>query len=330
MIVRHALVADPLVLQAGAPVREVAAVLTKPNVVHVLVVDDDRLVGSVTEEAVVAAVAEGLDLRELTAGDLADPDVPTVGPDTPLDEAILLMGETSLERMAVVEDGRLLGILPREPVVRRLAEDEPPPEPDEDLAAGVGARRRGALGALGQLGGRERGAVQEVVLARPRARPGRSGAASRTMTSPPATITGARSGCEPAQLAELVDGERRQPLDLLRDPAGLEAVAVDELRLLLGEAEVERRQRRHRAGDADRVRRAAARREAPRGRARGTPRARSRPAGPSAGTARSGARSRGRGSGASPAEDELRRAAADVDDQRARRRGRGRRRRRGR
>ena len=131
MIVRHALVADPLVLQAGTPVREVAAVLTKPNVVHVLVVDDDTLVGSVTEEAVVAAVAEGLDLRELTAGDLADPDFPTVGPDTPLDEAILLMGETSLERMAVVEDGRLLGILPREPVVRRLAEDEPPPEPDE-------------------------------------------------------------------------------------------------------------------------------------------------------------------------------------------------------
>jgi CBS domain-containing protein len=131
VIVRHALVADPLVLQAGAPAREVAAVLTKPNVVHVLVVDGDRLVGSVTGERVVAAVAEGLDLRELTAGDLADPDVPTVGPDTPLDEAILLMGETGLERVAVVEDGRLLGILPREPVLRRLAEDEPPPEPED-------------------------------------------------------------------------------------------------------------------------------------------------------------------------------------------------------
>ena len=131
MIVRHALVADPLVLQAGAPAREVAAVLTKPNVVHVLVVDGERLVGSVTGERIVAAVAEGLDLRELTAGDLADPDVPAVGPDTPLDEAIMLMGETSLERVAVVEDGRLLGILPREPVVRRLAEEEPPPEPED-------------------------------------------------------------------------------------------------------------------------------------------------------------------------------------------------------
>lgn len=135
MIVRHALVADPLVLQAGAPAREVAAVLTKPNVVHVLVVDGERLVGSVTGERIVAAVADGLDLPELTAGDLADPDVPTVGPDTPLDEAILLMGETGLERVAVVEDGRLLGILPREPVLRRLAEDEPPPEPEDSRRA---------------------------------------------------------------------------------------------------------------------------------------------------------------------------------------------------
>ena len=38
------------------------------------------------------------------------------------------MGERGLERVAVVEAGRLLGVLAREPVVRRLAEDEPPPD----------------------------------------------------------------------------------------------------------------------------------------------------------------------------------------------------------
>jgi CBS domain-containing protein len=128
MIVREALVADPLVLQAGAPAREVAAVLTNPQVVHVLVADGDRLVGTVGQGRIVAAVAESRDLRELTAGDLADPDLPTVDPDTPLDEALVLMAQHGLERVAVVEDGRLLGILPREPVVRRLAEDEPPPD----------------------------------------------------------------------------------------------------------------------------------------------------------------------------------------------------------
>lgn len=127
MIVREALVADPRVLQADALARDVAAVLAKPHVLNVLVADGDRLVGSVGEESIVAAVAEGRDLRELTARDLADPDVPTVGPETPLDEALVLMGESGLERVAVVESGRLLGILPREPVVRRLAEDEPPP-----------------------------------------------------------------------------------------------------------------------------------------------------------------------------------------------------------
>jgi CBS domain-containing protein len=131
MIVREALVADPRVLQADAPAREVAAVLAKPHVLNVLVADGDRLVGSVGEESIVAAVADGRDLRELTARDLADPDVPTVGPETPLDEALVLMGESGLERVAVVESGRLLGVLPREPVVRRLAEDEPPSPPPE-------------------------------------------------------------------------------------------------------------------------------------------------------------------------------------------------------
>jgi CBS domain-containing protein len=132
VIVREALVSDPRVLQAGAAAQEAAAVLVKPNVESVLVVDGDQLVGLLTTSAIVEAVAAGRDLRTLTAGDLADPDVATVDPETPLDEAVILMAESGLERLAVTEDGRLLGILPREPVVRRLAEDEPPPPPDAE------------------------------------------------------------------------------------------------------------------------------------------------------------------------------------------------------
>jgi CBS domain-containing protein len=130
MIVREALVADPPVLQADAPVQAAAALLAKPHVESVLVADGERLVGTITKEGIVAAVAESRDLRPLTVGEVADRDVPTVGPETQLGDALLLMAEQGLERLPVVEDGRLLGILPREPVVRRLAEDEPPP-PDE-------------------------------------------------------------------------------------------------------------------------------------------------------------------------------------------------------
>ena len=126
MRVREALVADPRVLAPGAPAREAAELLAKPNVESVLVAAGERLVGCVTTDGIVAAVAAGHDLRSLTAADLADPEVTTVGPDDLLDEALHLMVERGLERLAVTEDGRLLGVLAREPVLRRLAEDEPP------------------------------------------------------------------------------------------------------------------------------------------------------------------------------------------------------------
>jgi CBS domain-containing protein len=133
VIVREALL-HPRVLESPTPAQEVAELLVKPHVESVLVVDGERLVGCVTTRRIVEAVAEGRDLRELTAGDLCDEDVTTVGPDTPLEEALHLMAARGLERLAVTENGRLLGVLPREPVVRRLAEDEPPPAEDEEEA----------------------------------------------------------------------------------------------------------------------------------------------------------------------------------------------------
>jgi CBS domain-containing protein len=55
---------------------------------------------------------------------VVDSDFASVPPDMPLDEALHLMAEQGLERLPVTENGRLLGVLPREPVARRLAEDE--------------------------------------------------------------------------------------------------------------------------------------------------------------------------------------------------------------
>jgi CBS domain-containing protein len=130
VIVRDALL-HPRVLEPGEPAQEAAALLAKPSVESVLVVDGGRLVGSVNARAIVAAVGEGRDLRRLTVGDLREPDVASVGPDTTLEHALHLMAEGGLERLAVTEDGRLLGVLSREPLLRRLAEDEPPSPPEE-------------------------------------------------------------------------------------------------------------------------------------------------------------------------------------------------------
>jgi CBS domain-containing protein len=136
VIVREALVSDPRVVAAGASAQEVAQLLARPHVRSAIVVDGERLVGCVTTEAIVAAVACGADIGSLVARDLADKEVTTIAPDAPLDDALHLMAEHGLERLPVTEDGRLVGVLPREPVLRRLAEDEPPSPDDEPVGQG--------------------------------------------------------------------------------------------------------------------------------------------------------------------------------------------------
>jgi CBS domain-containing protein len=128
------MVADPRVLAAAAPLCEAAELLTRPNVHSVLVVDADRLVGCITTDAIVEAVARGHDVRALTARAVADPDVTTIAPDEPLDDALRVMVERDLDRIAVTVDGRLLGVLPREPLLRRIAEDELTPGGTAPLA----------------------------------------------------------------------------------------------------------------------------------------------------------------------------------------------------
>ena len=124
MIVREALVADPRVLPGDSKLQEAAELLTHPNVKSVLVTDGERLLGCITTETIVAEVARGADPRSTRARDIAE-EMTTVSPDMPLDEALHLMAEQDLERLAVTDNGRLLGVLPREPTARRLAEDEP-------------------------------------------------------------------------------------------------------------------------------------------------------------------------------------------------------------
>jgi len=131
VIVREALMPDPRVLQAGAAAREAAELLTHPHVSSVLVADGEKLVGCIGAESLVAAVAKGLDLQTATAGEIADTDVVTLPPDLPLDEALYRMAELDVERLPVTDDGRLLGVVSREPIARRLAEDEPSPKVDE-------------------------------------------------------------------------------------------------------------------------------------------------------------------------------------------------------
>ncbi len=130
--VRDAMIPDPQTLEASASAQEAGGHLTEPEVRAVYVCRDGRFVGVITRKTLVReVVAAGRDPRETQVGEIAEPPQWTLDSELPLDEAFHFLEEHDAERVPVVEDGRLVGVLSRSVLRRRLAEDEPPPPLDE-------------------------------------------------------------------------------------------------------------------------------------------------------------------------------------------------------
>jgi CBS domain-containing protein len=131
--VRDAMVADPPMLDGGSSAQEAGEALGRPEVRVVFVRDDDgRLLGVVTRKTLVReVVAAGRDPRATRLSEIVEVPQNTVGSELPLDEAFRFLEEQDLDRVAVIEEGRLVGVLSRAVLQRRLAEDEPPAEPIE-------------------------------------------------------------------------------------------------------------------------------------------------------------------------------------------------------
>jgi CBS domain-containing protein len=130
-LVRDAMVPEPLALAADRSAQDAGEALARREVRAVLVCDDGRLVGVVTRKTLVReVVAAGRDPRTTTLREIAEEPIQILESSTPLTDAFGLLEERDLERVPVVEGGKLVGILSRSAVQRRLAEDEPPPDED--------------------------------------------------------------------------------------------------------------------------------------------------------------------------------------------------------
>jgi CBS domain-containing protein len=131
-LVREAMVPEPRTLAADATAQEAGELLLRPEVRAVFVCRDERLVGVVTRKTLVReVVAAGRDPRATPVAEIVEPPNYTIGSDMDVDDAFRFLEEHDLERVPVVEESRLVGVLSRAVLQRRLAEDEPPPEPDD-------------------------------------------------------------------------------------------------------------------------------------------------------------------------------------------------------
>ena len=122
------MVADPPMLDGAATAQEAGEALSRPEVRALFVCEAGLLIGVVTRKTLVReVVAAGRDPRSTEVRSIAEEPLNTISSDMPLDEAFRFLEEQDLERVPVVEEGRLVGVLSRAVLQRRLAEDETPP-----------------------------------------------------------------------------------------------------------------------------------------------------------------------------------------------------------
>lgn len=120
------MIVDPPALEGSASAQEAGQLFLRAEVRNVLVCESGRLTGIVTRKTLVReVVATGADPGETLLRDIAEEPLFTIDADAELEEAFRELEERDFERVPVVEDGRLVGVLSRAVVQRRLAEDEP-------------------------------------------------------------------------------------------------------------------------------------------------------------------------------------------------------------
>ena len=112
MKVRALMTTEPVTVEPGATLGEVATLMKQEDCGSIPVVDGRRLVGIVTDrDIVIRGVAAGTDPKTQRVSTVMSADPVTVSPDDDVSEAEQIMADRQIRRLPVVEKGSLVGII---------------------------------------------------------------------------------------------------------------------------------------------------------------------------------------------------------------------------
>jgi CBS domain-containing protein len=121
--IREVMTPSPQTVEADATAVEAAKLMKQADAGMIPVVQDQRLVGTVTDRDIaIRVVAEGRDAGATTVGEIASKDVVTIGPDQDVAEALGLMAVNQIRRLPVVEGELLIGVVAQADVARNADE----------------------------------------------------------------------------------------------------------------------------------------------------------------------------------------------------------------
>jgi CBS domain-containing protein len=127
----------PVTVSRSTPVAEAAKLMASSDAGDVLVVENGKFVGIVTDRDIaVRLVAQGKDPKTPVAEIASASDLVTVTPDTPVDKAVRLVRQKSVRRLPVVSDGKPIGVIS----IGDLAIEKDPSSALADISAAEGNR----------------------------------------------------------------------------------------------------------------------------------------------------------------------------------------------
>ena len=110
--VRDQMVSSVVTIGPGTGVVDAAKRMIQEEKGLLPIVEGERPVAIVTDRDIIAhVVAEGRDPKSMTVHDIASQELVTIGPEQDINEARRLMDQHELDRILVVEDDRLVGII---------------------------------------------------------------------------------------------------------------------------------------------------------------------------------------------------------------------------
>lgn len=145
MKVREIMTTELVTVPPSASLTEAARLMRDADIGNVLIQDQDRLVGILTDRDItIRAVAEGMNPSQSQVGDFMTRDLFTGLPDWDVEDAVDLLAEEQIRRLPVVENGRLVGIL----ALGDIAVEE---EEEEDAAEALQAISEPAMPRISEI-----------------------------------------------------------------------------------------------------------------------------------------------------------------------------------
>lgn len=131
MRVRDLMTAKPITVDPDTPMLQARQQMAEQRIRHLVVVDDARVVGIVTDRDIrlnLPSPATSLSvwelnylLSQLTVGGVMSAAVIVVDPDRPIAEAARIMIDHKIGALPVMQEGRLVGIVTESDFVRAMA-----------------------------------------------------------------------------------------------------------------------------------------------------------------------------------------------------------------